>query len=258
MWWELLGLRKGSYIIFMVQRFFQNQWLMMIHTHVVQKEFYGVFICELNLWVLKIFPKDKLNDHHENGIWTAQIPAWRQANCFPLRIAYSIKTLQGLLIFFQFVSQVIKQDITCTYIWTQLLYTCVEYVKFTIMSALFRIYRVRLRGKNGNSKLLHAVVSLLGDLCHYFIDPPDLSVPRQHFGEGGVWGLAFWSLGGDVVLISYMSIFWVPSQRRNVSCHFWGGICTTFQCCSHFVSRFGMDFLEDDESSWWKRTGGKG
>lgn len=75
------------------------------------------------------------------------------------------------------------------------------------MSALLEYVELDSAEKNGNSKPLHAVVSLLGDLCHYFIDPPDLSVPRQHFGDGGVWGLAFWSLGGDVVPISYMSIF---------------------------------------------------
>ena len=41
-----------------------------------------------HMWIesmsTKDFPQDKLNDHHENGIWTAKIPAWRQANCFPL------------------------------------------------------------------------------------------------------------------------------------------------------------------------------
>ena len=152
-----------------------------------------------HMWIesmsTKDFPKDKLNDHHENGIWTAQIPAWRQANCFPLRIAYSIKTLQGLLIFSSLSAKWLSkishvhtyEHSFCTHVYNMWNWqSCRPFLEYIELDSA---------EKNGNSKLLHAVVNLLGDLCHYFIDPPGLSVPRQHFGDGVGLGFGILELG---------------------------------------------------------------
>lgn len=114
--------------------------------------------------------------------------------------------------------------------------------------------------KNGNAKLLHAVVSLLGDLCHYFIDPPDLSVPRQHFGDGGGLGFGILELGRRCSsYLLHVHFFECHLKGEMLAAIFvWGGICTTFPVLFTFCIQIWDGFFLKMMNLHGRGPGGKG